>query len=399
VLSLGKTTFDSQNSKLKTQNFFYRRIPAMQVYGSNELVEDVLKKDLCIGCGACVDLCPYFKTHKGKTAMTFPCTLTQGRCHAFCPKTEVDLDALSKSLRGAPYDGSPLGLYENVFVSRKGDRMGAEKFQAGGTVSSLMAFALKEKLIDAAVLTGQKELVPTTGLIQSADDVARFSGSKYTAAPTLSAVNQGAKKGYTKMGVVGTPCQMTALAQMRANPLHREDFMDPVFITIGLFCTWALDTQKLTAFLQKRLDISQIKGMDIPPPPAEALILDMGSKTIEIALSEIRPLVPNTCLVCPDMTSEWADVSVGVWEGKPDFNTLIVRSERGMALVENAVKAGYLEVNKIPEENLDHLKTAAGNKKKRAVIKAQKDGLLNTSENGKRSLLRIRPDVVERIIA
>ena len=33
----------------------------MQVYGPCELIEDVLKKELCVGCGACVDLCPYFK--------------------------------------------------------------------------------------------------------------------------------------------------------------------------------------------------------------------------------------------------------------------------------------------------------------------------------------------------
>jgi coenzyme F420 hydrogenase subunit beta len=311
----------------------------------------------------------------------------------------VDLDALSESLRGAPYDGSPLGLYQKVFISRKGDRMGPGKFQAGGTVSSLVAFALKEKMIDAAVLTSRKGLVPFAGLIENADDVADFSGSKYMAAPTLSAVNQGAQKGYAKMGVVGTPCQMTALGQMKSNPLKREDFKDPVALMIGLFCTWALDTQKLTAYLKERLDISKINSMDIPPPPAEKLVLDLGSQTIEIPLSEIRPLVPNTCLVCPDMTSEWADVSVGVLEGKSDFNTLIIRSERGMGLVENAVKAGWLELEEIPEENLDHLKTAAGNKKKRAVIKTREDGLLNVSENGKRSMLKINPDVVERIIA
>ena len=28
-----------------------------QVFGSNELMEDVHKRDLCIGCGACVPTC------------------------------------------------------------------------------------------------------------------------------------------------------------------------------------------------------------------------------------------------------------------------------------------------------------------------------------------------------
>ena len=69
----------------------------MRVFGPNELLEDVQKKNLCIGCGACVDLCPYFRNHRGKTAMLFPCTLSEGRCYAGCPRAEVDLDELSST--------------------------------------------------------------------------------------------------------------------------------------------------------------------------------------------------------------------------------------------------------------------------------------------------------------
>lgn len=375
------------------------RIHVMQVYGSNELMEDVVKKDLCIGCGACVDLCPYFKTHKGKTAMIFPCTVSKGRCHAFCPKAESNLSELSAAVYGKPYDGSPLGHHEKVLVARAGDKMARGTFQAGGTVSALMTHAFKTGMVDAAVLTGRKGLIPTAELVIEADGISAFAASKYMAAPTLSAVNQGVKKGFKKIGVVGTPCQMTALAQMSTNPLEQDDFSDPVALKIGLFCTWALDTKKLTAFLKNRLDVSKIKGMDIPPPPAEIFVVDMGAETIEIPLNDIRPLVPNTCLVCPDMTSEWADVSVGVLEGAPTFNTLIIRTQTGKELVEKAVAQGYLEIREIPAENLAHLKIAASNKKKRALIKAMTDGLLNTSENGKHAMIRMDKTVVERIIA
>lgn len=371
----------------------------MQVYGSNELVEDVLKKDLCIGCGACVDLCPYFKTYNGKTAMIFPCTITKGRCHAYCPKAELDLSELSITLHGKPYDESPLGHHEKVWVACAGDKMSSGPFQAGGTVSALMTHSLKTGIIDAAVLTGQKGLVPTAELVTKADVVTCFAASKYTAAPTLSAVNQGIKKGFKKIGIVGTPCQMTSLAQMSMNPLGQDDFSCPVALKIGLFCTWALDTRKLVAFLKNRLDIAKIKAMDIPPPPAEILVVDIGTEIIEFPLNEIRPLVPSTCLVCPDMTSEWADVSVGVLEGEPAFNTLIIRTQTGKELVEKAISEGYIKIKEIPAENLEHLKTAASNKKKRALIKAMEEGLLNTSENGKRAMIRMDKTVVERIIA
>ena len=38
----------------------------MEVFGPNELVEEVLKREFCIGCGACVNLCPYFKSYHRK---------------------------------------------------------------------------------------------------------------------------------------------------------------------------------------------------------------------------------------------------------------------------------------------------------------------------------------------
>jgi len=371
----------------------------MQVFGSNELMEEVLNRDLCIGCGACVDLCPYFKTYKGQTTMIFPCTLSQGRCYAFCPKADLDLSELSTTIRGKPYDGSPLGYYENVIIAKAGEKMNQGPFQSGGTVSALMTYALKTGIIDAAVLTDRNGLTPVVELVTEANEVTRFSSSKYIASPTLAGVNQGATQGFTEIGVVGTPCQMMALAKMSTNPMNSDDFLDPVALKIGLFCTWALDAKKLTAFLKDRLDISKIKGMDIPPPPAEILVLNMGTETIDIPLDEVRPLVPNTCRVCPDMTSEWSDVSVGVLEGKPDLNTLIVRTPKGREVIDNAIREGFLQVDEMPKENLEHLQTAAANKKKRALIKADEDDLLNVSENGKRSMLRINSKIVERIIA
>ncbi len=370
----------------------------MQVFGPNELVEDVLKRDFCIGCGACVNLCPYFKSYCGKTAMLFPCTLSQGQCFAYCPKVEVDLDALSSGLLGRAYDGSPLGGLQEVLASRAGEKVEKGSFQAGGTVTALASFALQSGRIDAAVLTDREGLIPVPRLVTDPSEVGRYASSKFTAAPTLAALNQGRRDGHVRMGVVGTPCQVMAVAQMRLNPLDKKDFLDGVGLVIGLFCTWAVDTRKLTALLSERLDTSGIRKMDMPPPPSEIMVIDTGRGKVEIPLDEIRPLVPPGCQICPDMTSEWADVSVGVMEGKPEWNTLIIRTDRGRELVEEARKEGVLVTEAMPEKNLGHLQTAAMNKKKRALARARDKRVLNTSDNGSRSALRIRDEVLKRIL-
>ena len=167
----------------------------MHVFGSSELIEDVLNKDLCIGCGACVELCPYFKNYKGKTAMLFACTLSRGRCFAFCPKAEVDLDVLANRFWNAPYEGTPLGKYREVLMARAGERMEKAAFQAGGTVSALMTVALKNSLIDAAVLTDREDMIAVPRLVTHAEDVAECAGSKFMTAPTLSALQSRRQSG------------------------------------------------------------------------------------------------------------------------------------------------------------------------------------------------------------
>jgi hypothetical protein len=47
---------------------------------------------------------------------------------------------------------------------------------------------------------------------------------------------------------------------------------------------------------------------------------------------------------------------------------------------------------------MKHLRLAAGNKKKRAFTQARDEGILNSTEDGKRSALRVPTEVVEKII-
>ena len=122
-----------------------------KIFGPNELLEDVHNKDLCIGCGACVDLCPYFKNYKGKTCMLFPCTLSEGRCFAYCPKVEVNLDELSSRFWGRSYDESALGAYNKIVIARAGEDMVKGRFQAGGTVSALMILFFRQFLVISVI--------------------------------------------------------------------------------------------------------------------------------------------------------------------------------------------------------------------------------------------------------
>ena len=370
----------------------------MHVFGPRELVEGVQKGGLCIGCGACVGLCPYFLNHRGRTVQIFSCSLTQGRCFAACPKVEVDLDEISRHHRQKPYEGAPMGVYSEALAAKAGANMPARSFQGGGVVSALLICALKQGLIEAAILTGRDENGPAPRIASSPEEILDCATSKFTAAPTLAALNRAISEKIGPLGVVGTPCQMTAVAKWRTNPLNRDDYADPVSLTIGLFCNWGLDQRQLQAFLAERMDMSRIRGMDIPPPPANVLVVDLGDERVTIPLDEVRAFIPDTCGLCPDMTSEWADLSVGMFEGRPGWNTLLVRSQTGKDLVAGATAAGLLITEPMPEANLDHLGEAAKNKKQRAFVEMNQRGLLNSSKENARALLRVPGDVVNSIL-
>lgn len=369
----------------------------MNVHGSSDLVQNVQSKGLCVSCGGCVSLCPYFRNHKGRTAQLFPCTLEKGRCHAFCPKMEVDYSELADGLNLGPYTGSPLGSYLEIMTARAGGKAVNGRFQAGGTVSALMAFALESGVIDGAVLTDRRGAVAEPRLVRNSGDVAACAGSKYTAAPTLAAFNEAVAQGENRLGVVGTPCQVTSLAQMRANPLDQDGFFDPTALVVGLFCTWALDTRSVLPLLNECIGSACVLCMDVPPPPSETMVIETDRGRAEIPLDKLRPLIPAGCRICPDLTSEFADISVGALEGRSHLNTLIIRTARGKALVEAACRAGALVTGLMPEESLAGLSRAAANKKKRCLDQAEQDGLLNTNEGTKRAALRMAPEAVAEI--
>jgi coenzyme F420 hydrogenase subunit beta len=370
------------------------------INGQTELQKAVLDSDLCTGCGACIDLCPYFRSYKGRTAILFPCNLSQGRCFAYCPKVAVDMDYLSKKFFGRPYHEDPLGSYRTIMISRAGEKIERAGFQAGGTVSAIIHFALKKGYLDGAVLTDRNGLLPEPRFITNPEEVFSCASSKYTAAPTLAALNRAIRDGFRQIGMVATPCQALATALMRSNPLEEEGFVDPTGLVVGLFCTWALDFRAFERFISKRLDITRIQKMDIPPPPAEKMEIYLeNGDTMEIPLDELRPLVPEGCSYCFDMTAEFSDISVGVLEGHPDMNTLIIRTEKGQRIIEEAQKEGYLHVSEIPKENLEHLQWAAGNKKRRAFVKARQQNMVNTFEEDGIYYVRLRADTLERITA
>jgi len=369
--------------------------PGIEIKGSQALQDEVRARRLCTLCGACSGMCPYHVPYQGRMVTLDDCNLAQGRCYAFCPRTPVDLNLLSQTVFGTPYPASELGTAKEVLMARAAADALRSRAQYGGTVSALVAFALRTGLIDTAVLTTSDEgALPTGRAVRDEAGVLACAGSNFVASPTLETFNREAAGDAQRIGVVATPCQTLALAKMRASPLENRNNIDKLKLVVGLFCTWALKYRDFADFLGERVPLDQIVKVDIPPPPANVFEVYTDSTPVTIPLDQVRAFIRPTCNACIDMTAEFADVSVGAAEGVAGWNTLIVRSEAGAKLVEAARAGGALEVEPLPDANLAHLKEAALLKKKRGlsnIVEASgsKDDLLylEASREALRALL------------
>jgi coenzyme F420 hydrogenase subunit beta len=196
------------------------------------------------------------------------------------------------------------------------------------------------------------------------------------------------------LGIVAMPCQALSLAKMKAKPPYNRANVENIKLVIGLFCTWALSPTTFHGFLRENLDLERVKKFDIPPPPANRFDVYTSANKTSFPLEQIRKFTMPTCAYCLDMTSEFADISVGSVEGIEGWNTVIVRTQAGSDLVERAKKKGNLETDKLPATNLEHLKEAALLKKKRALSELVK----RSGDKKDLVYLSLSPQLTEKLL-
>ncbi|MGQ9646227.1 MAG: Coenzyme F420 hydrogenase/dehydrogenase, beta subunit C-terminal domain [Thermodesulfobacteriota bacterium] len=362
--------------------------------GLKGLEEKVISQDLCAACGACLSLCPYLRSWKGRVVKLDNCNLEEGRCFAYCPRTEIDLNDVYQTIYGKGYEDIDMGPARKIFMARARDPQITKKAQTGGVVSALLDFALKEGMIQAGVLTPRDgDLLSQGKIIRNRREILSCAGSSYVSGPTLEALNRGPWKGEERIGIVGLPCQVLALAKMKTSKLEKRTPIDCIALVIGLFCTWALDYKPFTAFLEKRVKGLQIKRLNITPPPERILEVTAGNKLVRIPVDDIRPFIRSSCRVCLDMTAELSDISVGTVEGMEGWNTVIVRTAMGEKLLRRAKKAGIVETKSLPKDNLDHLIEASLLKKRRALDALKERGGIENS------YLTLSPHLIKRIVS
>lgn len=339
--------------------------------GLTELREEVLGTDVCTGCGSCVNLCPNVISIEDRIAVIADCQISSGRCYYYCSRT-TPASHIAEVLCGDVGYGGPVGVYREYCIGRSVRSEQYDFLQYGGTVTALLVQAIRAGVISHAVVTKAAENFPYPVSVQSEEQIISAGGSKFALSPTNKEVNKSAMAPEARLGVVALPCQATGLRKKQLQPREDDIPEGKVTLIIGLFCTWAISQTGWRSLLNKNVGSRPVRGMDIPPPPANIMVIDLSEERKAIPLDEVNEYVRPGCRVCLDMTAENADISVGMVEGKAGWNTVIIRSEEGARVFESALKAGLIERRSLDPERWSHLQEASANKKRRAFVEAER---------------------------
>jgi coenzyme F420 hydrogenase subunit beta len=334
---------------------------------------------VCCYCGACAAFIPDFKKYKEEEIVFDKgCsgTASKGFCFSFCPRSfaacrlcegecpRMEYGVCDFSPCASGHEERILGHYKEIISARATDKGLREVGQDGSVITAMLCEALRSGIIDAAVVATRTEdwraepFVATTP-----EEVLRGKGPKYTACPSVLGVWEAIDRGYEKIAMVGTGCNVEALRRLQA--LHDSALeLDRVKLLIGLFGTEEFWHRDLVAFLSERegIDIRDVERFYVVKGE---FIVVTKEKEFSIPTKDLDPCVRDTCRVCEDFSSQLADVSAGSSGSPVGWTSLIIRTQAGEELVNASASAGIIEPRELDAKGIEKMRKFAFNKKDR----------------------------------
>jgi coenzyme F420 hydrogenase subunit beta len=242
---------------------------------------------------------------------------------------------------------------------------------SGGVATALSLFCIEAFGMHGVLHTRARADAPhlnQTVLSLSREQVLLGIGSRYSPASPC----EGLAKIENAPGAcafIGKPCDVAGTYQARK---LRQALDRKIGITISIFCYGTPSTQGTKAMLyrmgikdQSSLLSLRYRGMGWPGNARASFIngckKEMRELTYEEAWGEIlQKYRPWRCYMCIDHSGEYSDISIGdSWHRRRDadsagWSLVVVRTEVGRHLLNEAVKAGYLTIEKAKYDTLSH---------------------------------------------
>jgi len=338
-------------------------------------ISDVVRYQLCTGCGVCAYLEPdrfqmLDTLDFGKRPfIKINATEESGEGFTACPG--ISLSHTIESLKDSPFAdltkawGPVYGVWEG-YASNEEIRFAGS---SGGAATALALFSLEQKGMAGVLHTAAKSDQPylnETVLSKTYDELLSRTGSRYSpASPTeqLDLIVQAS----SECVFIGKPCDVAAAQKARK---IRPELDNKLGLTIAFFCAGVPS-------LRGNLNLAQKQGAQVPDAIKELRYRGLGwpghwklryedenkeIKEAKLTYSDswgyLQKYRQWRCYICPDHTGEFADIAVGdpwyrtVKGNDPGRSLIVARTEKGLATILEAAEAGYITLVKSSPEIL-----------------------------------------------
>jgi coenzyme F420 hydrogenase subunit beta len=335
-----------------------------------QTIEEVVKSDLCTGCGTCVSICPdeaIELTKNNEKGIYIPKLNKEkcnncGICYKVCPGHSVDFKQLNLEIFGKESNDVLIGNYLNCYTGHATDYDIRYNSASGGLVTQLLIFALEKGIINGALVTRMSEenpLEPEPFIARTKEEIIGASKSKYCPVPANIALKEMLEsEDDEKFAVVGLPCQIHGI---RKAELINKKLKEKIVLHVGIFCVCTINFLGSDFLLQRlKIERNNIKEIDYRGEgwPGSMLIeLKNGSKLFipksEYYDNRFGSFIPIRCTLCSDHACELADISFGdAWlpefaNDKTGKSIIISRSKMAEEILRGAASRKVIEVNKI----------------------------------------------------
>ncbi len=328
-------------------------------------LSDITKNGLCIGCGICESIV-------GRETIKISMT-KKGRLEPqeISPLSNENLNKIKKVCPGVLVEGLPKneinknskfdliwGYYHSLFYSWSTDSKIRFQSSTGGLLNGLSLYLLESKKVNFILHTGTDPQKPMRSISKYSHNknelLSSGSCSRYGPASPLDKFHEALDLNQP-FAFVGKPCDISAIRQLsKIDGRVNESCKYLLTLVCGGFGEFTKSQDFIESFnvKEENLEIFRYRGngnpgkMYIKTDTGEEYDKDYNSFWGE----ESTWRVPFRCKICPDAIGESADVAaLDTWPGgspkgeDEGFNAAIVRTQKGLELLNNAINAGYIK--------------------------------------------------------
>ena len=320
------------------------------------LMEEVVNPGKCIGCAACLTICPVdvfdYENEKPVDVRNSACVFCE-LCVDACPvlrPTDQDLPQQIELRQPVIDDG--FGPYAYAVLARTTKEYILEAGQDGGICSALGVHGMQTGQLKGMVVGNEDPDNPQMGyahLATTPEEVITSARSRYSYQPNTLVLVEAMKRGIAPLAVVGVPCQVDGVRQQQFSSIRldvAEWYRQNIGLVIGLFCSEAF-TEKGMDWLADDLGVSKRDVTNINIKGRLEIKLRDGREETR-SLKAFGKYARPACLYCMDYAADNADIGLG-GIGLNGWTFTVIRTETGHRAWQALLEAGWVETKELSE--------------------------------------------------